>query len=697
MRAYYPDRDGYVEVNGVKTFYEVFGSCERTVLFLPTWSIVHSRYWKMQVPYFARYARVVAFDPRGNGRSDRPTGPERYAPAEFAADALAVMDAVGVERASIVALSNGAKPALLLAAGHADRVEAIVFNCPALAIGEPLPDRTYDFHEPLDTDEGWAKFNAHYWRRDYRGFLEFFFSRNFNEPHSTKPFEDALGWASETTPEVLIDTIVGSRIGFGRKEVLELCSRVRCPILVIQGAHDDITGPGPGIALAEATDGKLLLLEGSGHSPHTRAPVKFNLVAREFLGLRTPERSWTRWTHRRRRALFVSSPIGLGHARRDVAIADELRKLHPDLEIAWLAQDPVTHVLRDRGERIHPASRFLASEVAHVDAESGEHALHCFQMLRRMDEIMLANFMIFHDVVENEHYDLWIGDEAWEIDHYLHENPELKRAPYVWLTDFVGALPMPDGGEYEAFLTSDWNAEMIEHVERFPRIRDRAILVGNADDIVSDRFGPGLPLIRDWTVEHYKFSGYITGFDPSEFKDRSVLRASLGYQADERVCIVTAGGSGAGGSLLRRVVESFPEAKRRVPELRMVVVAGPRIHAAAFPSREGLEIQGYVPGLHRHLSACEMAVVQGGLATTMELTAAGRPFVYVPLRHHFEQNFHVRHRLDRYEAGRCMTFDQVTPDAVAQAFVEGIDWVPHYRPVETDGAARAAAMIAELL
>ena len=120
-----------------------------------------------------------------------------------------------------------------------------------------------------------------------------------------------------------------------------------------------------------------------------------------------------------------------------------------------------------------------------------------------MDEILLSNFMVFRDLVSEEHYDLWIGDEAWELDYYLHENPEEKRAAYVWLTDFVGWLPMPDGGAAEGFLTADYNAEMIEHLARFPRLRDRAIFVGNPDDIVPDSFGPDLPVIRDWTRDHY--------------------------------------------------------------------------------------------------------------------------------------------------------------------------------------------------
>jgi pimeloyl-ACP methyl ester carboxylesterase len=92
VRALYPDIEGYVARDGVKTFYEVFGEGEPTGLLLPTWSIIHSRHWKMQVPYLARHCRVVTFDGRGNGRSDRPTEAGAYAESEFAADAIAAID-----------------------------------------------------------------------------------------------------------------------------------------------------------------------------------------------------------------------------------------------------------------------------------------------------------------------------------------------------------------------------------------------------------------------------------------------------------------------------------------------------------------------------------------------------------------------------------------------------------------------------
>jgi pimeloyl-ACP methyl ester carboxylesterase/predicted glycosyltransferase len=696
-RALYPDAEGYVERDGVRVFYEVYGEGEPTVLLMPTWSIIHSRCWKMQIPYLARHGRVVTLDGRGNGRSGRPTGPEAYVEQEFADDALAVLDATSTKRAVLVALSRGAERSLLLAAGHPERVDGIVFIAPALPLPPVVPRfrAAVEFNEPRETYEGWDKWNRSYWLEHYRDFLEFFFSQVFTEPHSTKQREDCVGWGLDTDPETLVDTQLAPRLP-DEDSVRELAERIDCPVLVIHGRDDAVRPHDSGAALAELTGGTLVTLEGSGHCPQVRDPVKVNLLLRDFVVPPAP-RSWVRGKSRRKRALYVSSPIGLGHAQRDAAIADELRRLHPDLEIDWLAQHPVTAVLEKRGERIHSASHYLANESGHVESESAEHDLHCFQAIRRMDEILLSNFMVFHDVVRDDQYDLWIGDEAWELDYYLHENPEQKRAAYAWLTDFVGWLPMGDGGEHEAYLTADYNAEMIEHIARFPRVRDRAIFVGNPDDVVSDSFGPDLPLIRDWTEEHFAFAGYVTGFDPRELGDRERLRAELGYREGEQVCIVTVGGSGVGGDLLRRVIASFPEAKELVPALRMVVVAGPRIDPASLPTHDGLEVRTYVHELYRHLAACDLAVVQGGLTTSMELTANRQPFLYFPLRHHFEQNFHVRHRLERYGSGRCMDFATASPSVIANAIAEEIGREVDYQPVETDGAARAAALIAELL
>jgi len=699
MRARQPDRQGYTVREGVRLHWEAYGEGERTVFFLPTWSIIHSRHWKFQVADLARHCRVLVMDGRGNGLSDRPLDRAAYTPAQFAADALAVMDDTRTDAAALVSLSNGARWALLLAAEYPQRVTSVVFIDPAVPLAPWKPFRdaiTTVFDEQFDEYTDWMKFNSHYWLRDHRGFLEFFFGRAFPEPHSTKPIEDAIRWGLETTPEVLVATDRGLTMQDDPSEAL--AGRVRCPVLVIHGDEDEIVMHPNGAALASLTGGRLLTMEGSGHLPHLRDPVAVNLALRDFLLPASPPPVRRRALRRPRRALYVSSPIGLGHARRDVAIAQELRKLVPDLEIDWLAQDPVTRVLEAHGERIHPASGHLASESRHIELESGPHRLHVFEAWRRMDEILFSNFMVFLDAVRERDYDVWIGDEAWELDHYLHENPELKRAAYVWLTDFVGWLPMPDLGDRDVALTADYNAEMIEHVERFPWMRDRAIFIGRPEDVVPGTFGPGLPEIRAWTERHYKFTGgYILGLDRESVPERKELRTGFGFRDGETVCIASVGGSGVGTGLLGQLMKAFPAVQSRIPGFRMIAVAGPRIDVSSLPAVPGVEVRGFVPDLDLLLGACDIALTQGGLSTTMELTAARRPFIYFPLRDHCEQALHVRHRLDQYQAGRCMEFDEATTENLAGAIESLVSQPVQYRDVEMGTAARAAKLIAELL
>ncbi len=711
MRAREPDEQGYVEREGVRVFYEVFGTGEPTILLCPTWTLVPSRVWKMLVPYLADHHRVIVFDPRGNGRSDRPRTAEAYAEAQFAQDAIDILDATSTERAIVVGLSKGAQRSLLVAAGHPDRVLGLVLIGPFFPVSfapasvlaritaHPLLAPMF-LRKPLTT-RGYAKVNAVHWRNDYRDFVEWFAAMATSEAHTTKGFEDVVEWGMGTDAATLISSwLADNAAPLTRRDQLALARRVRCPVLVINGTEDKLTSFADAQLLVKTTGGKLLAMQGGDHVPQVRRPVAVNLAIREFADPSFRRDPTVHRANGRRRALYVSSPIGLGHARRDVAIARELRTLVPDLQIDWLAQDPVTRVLEAEREHIHPASARLASETRHLESEADGHDLHCFHALRRMDEILTANFMVFDDVARETPYDLWIGDEAWELDHHLHENPSRKRAPFAWLTDFVGWLPMPSGGEREAFLTADYNLEMVEHVRDHPEIRDRSIFVGNPEDIVGDRLGPELPHIRAWTERHFDFSGYVTGFEPVERGDRERVRTELGYRPSERVCVVSVGGSGVGASLLLRVIAAYPAAKELVPELRMIVVAGPRIDPAILGGNDpvdGLEVHAFVRDLPRHLAACDLGVVQGGLATTMELTAAHRPFLYFPLRNHFEQNLHVAHRLDRYRAGRRMDFDDATPEAIAQAMAGEIGRDSDYLPVETDGARRAAQRIAELL
>ena len=706
MRARLPDESGYVANSGVRIHFEVHGSGQPTLLLLPTWAIVDSRHWKMQVPFLARNYRVITFDPRGNGRSDRPRDPAAYADAAYASDIGAVLDATGTERAVLGAFCTGFPWALLFALAHPQQVTGIITIAPTLPIPPTNPwerDGCF-FDELLDTTEGWAKENRHYWQRDWRGYVEFFMSQITTEPHSTKAYDDLVEWGMQTDAETMLRDADAPQQIADEKEAVRLCRSLACPVLVIGGDQDEIVPPERARRIAELTNAELLVIEGGGHAPHVRYPVAVNHAIRDFadrLASRPGKQAAWQATHGRlRRALWISSPIGLGHVQRDLAIARALRQRVPDLEIHWWAQPPVTEVLASAGEIIHPASAALVSEAAHWESESADHDLPAFYAFRRMDEILCANYLLFDDVVRDTSYDLWVGDESWEIDYFLHENPERKIAPYAFMTDVIGFLPTDLGDQREAELCADYNADSIEKRERYPRLRDLSMFIGSFDELPDCPFGPGLPGIRSWSRRWFSSVPYVLPFNPDAYRDRAVLRCRLGYPEDQPLLVAAVGGTAVGISLLELTCDAFARLRKQVPDARMLLVTGPRIDPRLLPETEGMDKRGYVSDLFEHLACADAAVVQGGLSTTMELVATGRPFIYFPLRHHWEQQHFVAHRLDHYRAGLRMDYARTTADDLATTMRTALTQNGTgrgYRKVPRSGARRAAARIATLL
>jgi len=700
MRALEPAETGQLTLHGFQIGYEIFGDPQAPpVLLLPTWQIAPSLHWRMQVPFLARTFRVITYDPPGIGGGQRTTDPRAFELDRVVDYAIGLLDQLGVDQTDIIGLSMGGSYGLWLAARYPDRVKR------AVLIGPVPPEWAFGadptFWEKREIYEGMDKRSANYWREDYEGWLEFFFNTVCSEPHSTKLIDDLTRWAHETTPDILISSVVNPAL-MPHMPFEEALGRVRCAVLLIHSSADLIADVEYSRKMAQKRpDWEFIEIAEGCHAIHGRQPVKINREIARFLERPPPKRQcWQpAWSRQTRRALFISSPIGLGHVQRDLAIARELRNLVPDLQIDWLAQPPVTAVLERNGETILPQSRLLASESAHWEQSAGEHELRCFYAWREMDEILLANFMVFLDVVRDTPYDVWIGDEAWEVDFYLHENPGLKSAPFVFLTDFVGFLPVDRSARSrEAFLTADYNAQMIAQVERYRHIRDRAIFIGDHADLLPERFGPGLPLIPEWAREQFTAVGYITPFDPADYTDTRTVRRRLGYDPDRPLVICAVGGTAVGQHLLRKAIDAWPLIQQGQPDAQGVVVAGPRIDPQSLPHHEGLEIRPYVHNLYEHLAVADLGIVQGGLSTTMELTVNRRPFIYFPLRSHFEQEYHVAHRLHRYRAGRRLQYAETSTETLAEAALStlGADTGPYLTHVP-GGAKQAASLIADLL
>jgi len=700
MRARRADVQGFVERHGVRVFYEVYGSGAIAVLVLPTWSVLHSAHGRFQLVDLSRHYKVVTFDGRGNGRSDRPRGRAAYAGEEFVQDAIAVLDATGTERAVVVACSTATYWLLRLAAEHPDRVLGAVASGTNLPLAPPhARPEIGPFHEPSASTQGWAQFNAAYWRTNYEDFLRFFFSQVWTEPHSDYLIDTCTAWGLETTSETLIDTVGTNPMT--AEQAIELIHRTRCPWLVVHGDGDEVVPHARAARLAEEAKGSLVTLAGAGHCSGNRDPVRFNLLIREFVEEIVPRRpkyrTWRRAQARPRRVLVVLGGAGLGTVRRDLKIADALRARRPGVQIEWLASEPARTMLTAHGEGIHRASADLSSLADQFEQAAGDYELDDFAAWRDSDEVQFLSFMILNDLVSDEDFDLVVADGAWGIDHHLHENPELKRFAYAWITDAVGWLPGSDVDDRRRHLLADANAEMIEQVERYPRVRDRALFLGELEDLPDRRFGAGLPGIREWARRRFTWTGPISGFEPGEFQDRDSLRRRLGYAPHERVCIVTGGGTALGRGLVDRCIEAVPALRARVPGMRVVVAAGPRIDPAGLRAPADVGVHGYLPNLHLHLAAADVAVVAGGGTTTLELLTAGRPFVWVPLRRHTTQREHVAYRVKRHGGPSPTEYGDLTADALACAVETQLHTSARYHDAPSGGLDRAADQLAELL
>ena len=396
-----------------------------------------------------------------------------------------------------------------------------------------------------------------------------------------------------------------------------------------------------------------------------------------------------------RKILYISGSLGLGHIKRDLVIARELRAVCPNIEISWIAADPATALIEEAGERLHPEAANYANENEPAEEAARGGQLNLLKYLMKASKDWRENVETFDRITTEEHFDLVIGDETYELNVGFMKKPELKKSPYVMIYDFIG-LDAMTSNPMEWLGIYMWNRIWSKDFKkgRDP-VHDRALFIGEEEDVPDKPFGALLPGRREWARALCEFVGYVLPFDPADLQDRSTIRARLGY-GEGPLIVCSIGGTAIGKEFLNICGQSFAHLEQRLDGLRMLLVCGPRLAAEELEVPNGVEIRGYVPDLYEHFAASDLAIVQGGGTTTLELTALKRPFIFFPIEGHFEQA-QVARRLERHKAGVRMNLSETSPQDLADQVLATLQAGGSFAPIPVDGGRRAAELIAEMI
>jgi len=393
--------------------------------------------------------------------------------------------------------------------------------------------------------------------------------------------------------------------------------------------------------------------------------------------------------------LYISGSLGLGHITRDLAIANHLRKLMPEVEIEWIAANPATTLLEEAGEKLVPGVDQYANENESAEKAAKGSSLNILRYLLRSRGEWKKNVDFFLEIISSKKYDLVIGDETYEISLALREHKEMKKFPFVMIYDFVGLHAMTKN-PLEHLGVYYWNRVWCHDYRlNIKPAFDLALFVGEPDDVPDQTFGFMLPHRRDYAKSIYTFVGYIFPFDVSEYADKQDIRKKLGY-GKEPLLICSLGGTAIGKELLELCGRAYLIAKEKIPGIHAVFVTGPRLSADSINLPEGIEVKGFVPRLYEHFAACDLAIVQGGATSTLELSALRRPFIYFPLEGHCEQA-NVSRILSQHGAGLKLMLSKTTPELLADQIANTIGTDVSYPDIPKDGAQKAARLLVNTL
>ena len=389
--------------------------------------------------------------------------------------------------------------------------------------------------------------------------------------------------------------------------------------------------------------------------------------------------------------LYVSGSLGLGHVTRDLAIARALRRRSPGIDIRWLAGEPARSMLQQAGEQLHPQASAYRSDTLVAERVARQGQLNVPAYAFKAGREWLGNARVIRRALREGSFDVLVGDETYEITVAQEFHLFTVPVPFVMLYDFVG-LDAMTGRLAERLGVYFWNLVWSADRPMYAKGNSRGVFIGEPEDIPGTRFGPLLPDRRQHARRCYEFAGYILPFEPATLQDRASVRADLGY-GPEPLVVCSAGGTAVGRGLLELCGRAYPLLQQKLPGLHLVLACGPRITPESLHVPTGIDVRGFVPDLYKHLAASDLAVVQGGGTTTLELTALQRPFIYFPLEGHCEQQVTVAGRLARHRAGIKMAFPATTPVDLADAVARHLGAPVSYPPIPVGGADRVADII----
>jgi len=387
------------------------------------------------------------------------------------------------------------------------------------------------------------------------------------------------------------------------------------------------------------------------------------------------------------RILFYSGSIGLGHVTRDLAIAGSLRELSPGVEIEWLASSPARELLAEAGEHLHSETGNLADATEAARPFMRPATFNITRWAVAVRKRWAADGRLVLSVIAGGGYDAFIGDEAYEVAMALTGGASHPGCPCFILYDFLGLDRM-------TLHPVEWiGVEAINRAwARDPGGHYQAVFLGELDDLPLSPFGRRGVSRRIWAERNTAIVGHALAFDPRNLPERARLRATFGY-GSEPLLLVSVGGTAVGRALIERCFEAFPLVRKELPDIHMVVVTGPQLALTKRNLPRDVDILSYVPRLYEHFAACDLAIVQGGNATTLELTALQRPFLFFPLRVHCEQMKHVAARQKRLGAGVQLSIDGTSATDLSRHVLSALSREVHYPPLSFDGARETAQLV----